>query len=738
MKSSLVKIDHFIPLLTDTLPYEAPFFFSNSGIYSSLKKEYDAYFQVQNKKKAKGEQNVDINIRLIDFFTKEYFRENGALQDLVRKACFPETAGSIPYEYKIKNTDKGYRNISLIHPAAQIRICDLYKKYKDIILFYCGRSPYSIRYPSKVTSRLVRKHASLLNNIFKESEIANTSDLREEIIEDHGSLSLSKIPSSYFVLEKYGMLHDFYDSFEMFDLEKKFLQCRKIDVKRCFESIYTHSISWATKNKEYVKENLGNKKSKSFEDEFDEIMRFSNRNETHGIPIGAETSRLFSEIIFQKIDLNIQEHIKTLPADRGKLEEGKDFEIKRYMDDFFIFTNDERCSERIQEICEEKLRNYKLFVNESKAISFERPFVMPASSAKQNVRILLSEYLDVFGSRKDRHNASKRSPTYKDMLRVINKIREVIRDHQLSFYGVANIALWSLKKDLLETLYHIQKLKKTEKMFVSRVYGCLKDFVNTASYVFRLSPRSSAMSTMLKEQVQKQKKDEEVFVSRISGYLKNVIGIAFYVFYLSPRSHTASTIFKIGYIILEILKVINNAELTEEIKQELSYHFLMFCEKISNSRDEKISEFLDIVLFLNELGDNFKIEEDRLKKIFEIDAKKPLLSYFEIVVLLSYIKKDPSYDRIKEAVLKSCSKKLSNKKNSLKETENFLLFFDLIRCPYLELDKKEEILECVGILSNKKEAILFIQDKKWFFDWEKQENLDLESVLEIKEARLGY
>lgn len=38
MKSSLVKINHFIPLLTDTLPYEVPFFFSNRGLYNSLKK----------------------------------------------------------------------------------------------------------------------------------------------------------------------------------------------------------------------------------------------------------------------------------------------------------------------------------------------------------------------------------------------------------------------------------------------------------------------------------------------------------------------------------------------------------------------------------------------------------------------------------------------------------------------------------------------------------------------------
>ena len=729
MKPSLVKIDHFTPLLTDTLPYEVPFFFSNVGIYKSLKKAYDVYFKGQNKKKAKGEKDVNSDISLIDFFTKEYFSESKQLQNLIEAACSSGHAGSIPYEYQIKNTDRGRRNISLIHPAAQIKICDLYKKHKNVILFYCGRSPYSIRYPSKVTSRTVRKHASILNNIFKEPESANISDLKEKVVKDQRKFSLFEIPNSYFVLEKYRMLHDFYESSDILDLEKKFLNCRRVDIQRCFESIYTHSISWAVKDKEYVKKNLyafsGNN-LKLFEAEFDKLMQFSNYNETNGIPIGAETSRLFSEIILQKIDLNIQKHIETNPIDGKQLTKGRDFEIKRYMDDFFIFTNDEHLSERIQQVCEDELKGYKLFVNQNKTISFDRPFVTSTSLAKKNVGALLNEYLKTFESKEDISTASKHSPTYEGSLRVINKIRGIIRDHDLHFYNVSNIALWILKKDLLKTLDRLQKQKEIKKAPVSGILGNLKNIFNITFCGF------------YPNYIQKQKEAEEVPASRINSHLKRVVDIAFYIFHLSPRSHTASSIFKICYIILEILKVVNDEKIAGEIKQEISNKILIFCEKISHSQDEKIFEFLDLILFLSQLQDNFEIKKERLKEIFDIENSS--LSYFEIVVLLSYIenvKDKSSYSEIRDTIIKSCNEKLSTE-GALKKTENFLLFFDLIKCPYLEESEKRKILEWVGIKRDKKEVISFIEKKGWFFDWEKQENLDIRSVLEIKEARLGY
>lgn len=697
MKSSLVKINHFIPLLTDTLPYEVPFFFSNRGLYDSLKASYDQHIKAQKTKKAKGQNIQDEDISLIDFFVKHYFSTHGSLQALVKKACDSTGTMTIPYQYEIKKTDRGHRVISLIHPAAQIKICDLYKRHKDAILFYCGRSPYSIRYPSKITSRLVTRHASLLNKIFKEAETANIADLKEKVVEDHERISLSEVPSSYFVLEKFRMLHDFYDSADFLELERRFFHCKHFDVKRCFDSIYTHSISWAVKGKRYIKKNIGsidNSKPKTFEDEFDRLMQFSNYRETNGIPIGAEASRLFAEIILQEVDLNIQSRIEKMTVGSKPPVKGRDFEIKRYMDDFFIFSNDKALSDEIQEICESELKEYKLFVNESKTKLQDRPFVTPISSAKQKITLILSEHLKIYQPEETEAKSFKRFPKYRDGQTVINHIRGTIHDYDLTFYDISNVALGILKNNLLRSLRKIQQQKKT-------------------------SP-------------------DEVIVPAIKTYLKNIINIAFYIFYLSPRSHTSSTIFKISYTILEILKVLEKSEVTGEIKQELFSQHMMFCEKISYAKNERIIEFLDLVLFLNELGDGFKITEDRLKRIFKIgEYSDKTLSYFEIVVLLACIKKDTTYTELRNVILKSCEEKLSSSDN-LKEAENFMLFFDLLKCPHLREGDKNKILSYVGLNKDKASIISFIEDKEWFFDWQKQEHLDLKAVLEIKEARTGY
>ena len=44
MKSSLIKMSKFHPLLTDTLPYEVPVLFSNRGLYETLRSAYDEYY----------------------------------------------------------------------------------------------------------------------------------------------------------------------------------------------------------------------------------------------------------------------------------------------------------------------------------------------------------------------------------------------------------------------------------------------------------------------------------------------------------------------------------------------------------------------------------------------------------------------------------------------------------------------------------------------------------------------
>ena len=64
-------------------------------------------------------------------------------------------------------------------------------------------------------------------------------------------------------------------------------------------------------------------------------MQRSNNNETNGIPIGSEVSRIFAEIIFQQIDFNVIQILSEKHSHRF----GCDYHFVRYVDDYVVFSN---------------------------------------------------------------------------------------------------------------------------------------------------------------------------------------------------------------------------------------------------------------------------------------------------------------------------------------------------------------------------------------------------------------
>ena len=99
----------------------------------------------------------------------------------------------------------------------------------------------------------------------------------------------------------------------------------RTDISRFYPSIYTHSISWSLYGKEDVKSDIAKFRG-SVGDRLDQLIRSGNRNQTIGIPIGPETSRILAECISSSIDHYIAEH-------RKKLRSGK---VDRMQDDWFI------------------------------------------------------------------------------------------------------------------------------------------------------------------------------------------------------------------------------------------------------------------------------------------------------------------------------------------------------------------------------------------------------------------
>lgn len=691
MKSSFIKMSKFHPLLTDTLPYEVPVLFSNRGLFNTIKTAYDKYYGEMVHEKAKGNLSEEpINI---EAFIKTKFITDPELTSLKDRISSLFKKDLLPYEYSIVQNKNKVRKLSLIHPISQIKICDFYAQHENEILFYSSRSNVSLRHPVKVSSRIFRQHTALLNKLTKESEQANCEDI-PDILEERECLDLEDIPNTYFIYKKYRLIYEFYDSPEFLELEQRFELCMKFDVKRCFESIYTHSIAWAIKGKNYAKKH----RKIGFENEIDVLMQKSNWGETHGIPIGSEFSRIFAEIILQKIDMEIEKILedKKFTVNGRNIKNGFDFKIRRYVDDFFVFVNNKEIGDAIISEYEKKLQEYKLFINQEKNEIKYRPFVTNVTAAKQQILPELKKILYLFhGSEEQKINENNIFSNYNNVPNHAEKsiilfLRSVIHNNQIEMLDISNLILSVIKKDLIKILKLITNINLTNE-------------------------------------------NRDRILKGICKYLNTVLDLSFYVFKLSARANSTYGICKICFEILEIVNQVNDYKLNAEIKQKIYSQFLLFFEN-KKMASQSITEFLDIIWVIEKLGENYTLTSSRLSDIFQIHQKK--LSYFEIMVILSYIKNIPEYTEIKKILLNSINEKLSEKEDIFVETETFMMFFDIIKCPYIEDTYKKNILKLASFSENKQKIIDFISHQEWFFGW--NELLTLKKIFEIKELQKAY
>src|SRR5690606_32853920 len=185
---------------------------------------------------------------------------------------------------------------------------------------------------------------------------------------------------SYFVYRKYRNIHRFFESHQYHRSEKKYDAMVQIDVNKCFDSIYTHSLPWSVLGKDQTKFSLEESKA-TFGGRFDALMQNLNHKETNGIVVGPEFSRIFAEIILQSVDVEL---IKKLFKGEN-LTHTVDYEIFRYVDDFFVFYNKESTQIKIFETLQEILKSKKLSINTAKIKYYKKPIITEITIAKERI-----------------------------------------------------------------------------------------------------------------------------------------------------------------------------------------------------------------------------------------------------------------------------------------------------------------------------------------------------------------
>lgn len=632
-------------LLTELLPYEVPMLFSNDGFYQIIA---DGHF---------------------DYFI-------GKLKPL------REHYG-IPFNYEIaKSNDSDTRTLSVIHPFNQYNFIDFYKKYDSIMLHLCSKSPFSLRSIEKVA-----KFSAASNLVFPEDSHKDAEVETEQDIKEYDPQYLK----SYFIYKPVDLIYKFYDRHDYQRLEQRFNLLWEFDISKCFYHIYTHSITWAIKDKESAKRN--HKFENLFENKFDKLMQQANYNETNGIVVGPEISRIFAEILLQQVDINV---INKISAQHFKI--GVDYEVRRYVDDIFVFANDEKVQVAIFKAFKEELRFYKLYLNSNKTKKTASPFVSNIAVGKRQVKKLVGELFDGLIDTGTKKMKSISRP-YSISQHLIKDIQCIVRLNDLT-YDVIN-------RDII-------------RLFKRKLVAYLKN-----------------------EDIEKS---QEAF----ENFLLMHIEVVFYYYSLNI---TANATFKVSQIIVLVTKFLSDkvddykhTVLSKILKEA---EFVMTTYHRRQNKNETNIETLNLLIALKGLGKVYLFTEKKIREYFNLDhgeltklqdiTQLKKLNYFQIVTLLYYFDDNAEFKIIKSLLEKAVVKKFEEATDPFTKSELTLLFFDFICCPYVDIKHKKAIMVHTSYLRTGDFAteINRIQDlKTWFFEWDQE--IDLERILKKKEWASTY
>lgn len=694
-------------VLSDVLPFETPITFSNRYFYQYLNK-----------------RNKSIKNEVFKAKRNKAFSE-------IEFILFGSANQTKPFSFYITHRKNDFRELSIIHPSSQKKVLNFYKEFKDLIIYYCSISPFSLRKPTKVANYI------FYNDIFHKK--TKNGDLEHSQIEqDDNEYENLK---SFFTYQKYSNIYKFFESYQFHRSEKKYNKLLKIDISKCFDSVYSHTVSWAIFNKGIVKENIVPSRN-TFAGKFDELVQKLNANETNGIIIGPEFSRIFAEIILQQIDKDILDRLKDEDEYGFNLVHKVNYEIFRYVDDYFIFYNKDTDIDRIIREFKLALKEYKMYLNENKSVYYEKPIITEISIAKQKISDLFNENLLV--KQKENKGIFNESETkvktdlYFYSNEVITRFKLIIKESKIEYKEIMNYSLAALDRKtakLIEQWKEIKEEEYTHKIEKEFEKGFL-EILDVAFFLYSVAPRVNSTIKIC------------LIISKIISFLKRNSKNDYTEPFLPNNKHT--------------------------VLKKISDEIFLILEKNKTKKETQV-ETLYLLVASSQLGREYRLNYKVLCSYFNIKVLKGgkldlrgNLNYFSITVLLFYVKNIKAYGKIKELVKTHIFNKFKEKvlNDWQEDTELVLLLLDVLSCPYLnneipahiqnKIDEakekgstslkryqkeacdykykdKRELLSFLCIKKNHK--TLIEQEKFWFTKWT---DFDFELELQAKRSQEVY
>jgi len=641
-------------------------------------------------------------------------------------------ARKMPFHYRIAHKDNDYRELAIPHPKSQLEVVAFYKHYKELILYYCNQSSFTIRKPDKVASFI------FMNDNLHQQKKGDSIDFVEVNNREYETLK------TFFTYKKYPNIHRFYEDYKYHRAEKKYNMMYKFDISKCFDSIYTHSVVWALYDKNHIKDNIPSS-LRTFPGQFDILMQNANFGETNGILIGPEFSRIFSELILQSIDKEIEKELRI----KDRLLFKTDYEVYRYVDDYFIFYNVENTKDRILDCFKVHLKTFKMAISESKSKLYQKPLITELTIAKDKI-IHLFENEIKFSIKEEEEDTVFCTINAKcNSNNLITKLKIILSESDVKYKDIMNFTLALITK---------------------RVEKCISDFGGYYQGLIRQEFKSISDAQQYPfslNDLNKKLKQE----TQYTHHILELLDFTFFIYAVNPRvNFTIRLCHLLSGLIADFKSDVkfftgnykNSIRKTGKLFTQPKPKFLssnkeLVLKKLSDEvrlvlEKNKVQEYAQIeslylLIILQELGKEFRVPENLLIKYFDLTENesdgrlhfKKQPNYFVITVLLFYIRDAKPFlnlrNALKEAILARITAESKSKNRS---TECILLLFDLVVCPYLDTKFKRELLSKFEIKELvKQNAVLnfYNRQKYWFTKWD---NFNFQEEITSKVAHEPY
>lgn len=256
---------------------------------------------------------------------------------------------AVPLKYHIYKNRFEMREMSLISPLSMIELPLFIEAFEKQLLLFSSAEGFS-----------VRKHT--INDRLQYVEVTSGKGVKyypaEKSIESSGD---------FYSIYPYKYISQFQNSDYWYQLNREYKYFGKIDYSKCFDSIYSHTYTWLITKNSVDGKNYG--KYQYFLNMCDKLMQNFNGSVTNGIVVGPEFSRTMMEILAQNIDNQVKSKL---------LKEGicevRDYSVSRYVDDIFIFADEEKIVEHIIELYRDEAEVFHFRLNDQKRIMGKLPY----------------------------------------------------------------------------------------------------------------------------------------------------------------------------------------------------------------------------------------------------------------------------------------------------------------------------------------------------------------------------